>query len=236
MTKPLINTARAFSLALAFTACTPEVIDDSDDTDVVDVNKSPIAVDDQASTKTQEPVELWLTVNDSDPNEDELIVSAIVQPDNGFVEILSGEERIEYTSSADFIGIDSFEYTVSDQQGGTDQGEVTINVEELPPDPTIVITSPADGQDVDGTDVQIEFQVDGCNVSSPSQDADGCHIHNYLDGALFQDDPSHYSDAPFTISIAEPGSYVFTLVLAVNTGSDANMDPEISDSVTFEVE
>jgi len=217
---------------------TPDAGDDGDAGDAAPVNQPPVAVDDTAETTSAELVEIWLTSNDSDPEDDALAVTEIVQPENGFVEILLGEERVEYTSEAGFVGVDTFEYTVSDGNGGTDQGSVSVNVEAgvvL----TLEITSPIDAEVVEGPDVRIEFEVGGCTVTRPAVDAAGCHVHKFLDGAEYSDADGtgfgHYSPVPFTITPISEGEHEFTLELISNDGTDLPVDPYVADSVTFTV-
>lgn len=212
--------------------------DDPDAGDAGAVNAPPVAVDDTAETETRELVEIWLTANDTDDDDDVLMVSEIVQPEDGFVEILLGEERVAYTSVAGFAGTDTFDYTVADGNGGTDQGTVTVNVEAgvvL----TLEITAPDEGEIVEGPDVRISFEVEGCSVTRPSADAAGCHVHKFLDGAEYADEDGtgfgHYSPVPFTISPISEGEHEFTLELISNDGTDLPVEPVVSDSVTFEV-
>ena len=57
---------------LAISACAEEPATE-DETPNEEVNEAPIAVADWAETRSAQPVEIWLTANDSDPNEgDEL--------------------------------------------------------------------------------------------------------------------------------------------------------------------
>lgn len=65
--------------------------------------------------------------NDSDADGDDLSTSISVAPSNGSV-TLSGNSYT-YTPNADFVGSDSFNYLVSDGNGGTDSALVTITVE-----------------------------------------------------------------------------------------------------------
>jgi hypothetical protein len=201
-----------------------------------EANQAPIAVDDSAVTRTEQIVEIDVTDNDSDPNRgDRLIVAEITQPAHGFVRILGGEKRVSYQSAADFVGVDQFTYTVSDELGLTDTANVAVNVQALP---TIVITAPVEGSRVEGPTVTVSFEVDGCPITRPSANPDGCHLHRYLDGAGYSDETSslgHYDPTPFQISPLADGDHQFTLVLAVNDGSDQAMEPRVEAIVNFRV-
>ncbi len=202
-----------------------------------EVNEAPVAVDDAASVFTNQSITIDLTRNDDDPNQvDSLFVSEIVQPANGLVEIESDDDVV-YTSLNDYIGIDSFTYTVSDEGGLTDEANVTVNVQEAP---TLVITGPEEASTVTGPDVAVTFEVVGCAVSSPSADEDGCHVHKYLNGAQYSDPDGsgfgHYSADSFSITPLAAGTHEFELVLIKNDGSDQPYLPQIDDSVSFLVE
>ena len=67
-----------------------------------------------------------LTVNDSDPDGDSLVITSVTQPSNGYVVILSASSvRVTGNSS----GNSSFTYTISDGNGGTDTGTVYVTVQ-----------------------------------------------------------------------------------------------------------
>ncbi len=54
-----------------------------------------------------------------------LTVTAVTQGANGTVAITGGGTGVSYTPNADFFGADSFTYTISDGNGGTDTATVT---------------------------------------------------------------------------------------------------------------
>ncbi|SFU17467.1 Ig-like domain-containing protein [Mesorhizobium sp. YR577] len=64
---------------------------------------------------------------DSDPDGDPLSASLVTQPANGSV-VLNANGTFTYIPSADFNGVDSFTYRISDGNGGFDTATVTINV------------------------------------------------------------------------------------------------------------
>jgi hypothetical protein len=117
--------------------------------------------------------------------------------------------------------------------------EVRINV-ELPEEEerTLIILTPTDDEEVSSADVEISFEVTGCDVARPSEDRAGCHIHKYLDGATYSLDSGgygHYTADPFTMADLAPGEHTVRLVLITNDGSDDAYEPEISDLVNFTV-
>ena len=97
-------------------------------------NDDPVATDDEV-TVMEDAVDFEIDVldNDSfDPDvEETLTISAFDQPSGGGQLTLSSDSRsLLYTPPADFFGTSTFTYTVSDGNGGTDEGLVTITVVE----------------------------------------------------------------------------------------------------------
>lgn len=110
-----------------------------DDVEVTDVagapgncNEPPLAVDDHALTDAETPVTIPVLANDGDPNNDSLTVTEVSAPAHGTAEASEGGSAVTYTPAAGFSGQDAFDYTVSDGNGGTDVGGVTVEVRALP--------------------------------------------------------------------------------------------------------
>ncbi len=97
------------------------------------LNALPIANDDIASTDEDAVLMVsaanGLLLNDSDPDNDSLtvITSPITEPTNGLL-ILSADGSFSYTPNANYAGVDSFIYTISDGNGGSAQATVSITV------------------------------------------------------------------------------------------------------------
>ncbi len=89
-------------------------------------NNPPTAVNDSTRINLDIGVRtLNLVYNDTDPDGDVLTVTAVTQPWNATVTIQSGGTVLIL---ADWVGSDTFEYTVSDGNGGTDTGIVSVVV------------------------------------------------------------------------------------------------------------
>ncbi len=88
-------------------------------------NQSPITLADSATTTAGNAITINILVNDSDPNNDPLTITSVSKPQFGTATI-SGTSVI-YTPN-NFAGTDTFSYVVSDGQGGTAVGSVTVTV------------------------------------------------------------------------------------------------------------
>jgi len=94
------------------------------------VNSDPVANNDTASVKAGESITVSALTNDSDPDGDSLEIISIGSTVKGITEIIEcdTECRIVYTANADAEGSETFEYTISDGNGGTDSGIVTVDI------------------------------------------------------------------------------------------------------------
>ncbi|MEZ4887550.1 MAG: Ig-like domain-containing protein [Chitinophagales bacterium] len=126
------------SFGLCDTALVVVTITEADD------NQAPIAVDDNATTTPNTPIDIPILDNDSDPDGDELaIITFSLQPSNGFVSINSEGTGIVYTPNEDFEGVDTLEYVICDPDGLCDTALVIITIVE-PPFPIIADTTDED--------------------------------------------------------------------------------------------
>lgn len=90
-------------------------------------NDDPEPADDEVGVTEDVATIVDVLANDVDPDGGELTVTAVEEPDHGTATIRPGE-GVRYEPDPDFNGTDGFEYTVSDGQGGTELGEVTVVV------------------------------------------------------------------------------------------------------------
>jgi hypothetical protein len=107
----------------------------------VQPNRPPSAEDDQATTDEDTPVGIAVLGNDEDLDGDTLTVTGTGAPSNGSV-TTEADNTLSYTPGADFNGTDSFSYTISDGNGGTDTATVSVTVAPVDDAPEAV----ADGR------------------------------------------------------------------------------------------
>jgi hypothetical protein len=96
---------------------------------VTPVNDAPVAVDDSYSTNEDTALVIAaaaLTANDTDVEGGALSVTSVQGAVNGTVSLVAG--TITFTPTANYAGPASFTYTVSDGNGGSATGIVTISV------------------------------------------------------------------------------------------------------------
>lgn len=108
---------------------------------VAPANDAPVAVDDAVSAVEDTVLNsaIDLDANDYDVDEDALsVVAGTFETANGGQLVLSSDGTYTYTPAANFNGVDSVNYTVTDGEL-TDVGTLTINVAAVDDTPPIVI-------------------------------------------------------------------------------------------------
>jgi hypothetical protein len=99
-------------------------------------NTAPVATDDSGySVSRNSSITLSiasLVANDTDANGDSLTISAVGGAVNGSVVLNAQTGTIVFTPSANYSGSASFTYTLSDGRGGSDQGAVSLTVQNAP--------------------------------------------------------------------------------------------------------
>jgi hypothetical protein len=126
------NTAANFNGSTSFSYTIDDGNGNSDTAvvtvNVIPVNDDPIAVGDSATTTSGTPVAINVLGNDVDVDGDALTVTAVTAPANGTT-VINADSTITYTSTTDFTGgIVTFDYTVSDGNGGLDAATVGVDV------------------------------------------------------------------------------------------------------------
>jgi large repetitive protein len=122
----------------------------------------PVAVDDALNTARGTPGDVDVLANDSDPDGDPLSIPSWTQGAEGTV-VCTGSVCSYTPDDPGFVGVDSFDYTVADGNGGTDVGTVLVDV-------TYTNAQPVAGDDILTTDEDEAGQVD---VLANDEDEDG---------------------------------------------------------------
>ena len=91
----------------------------------------PIAVKDNAFTLINNSIKVAVLENDSDLDGDQINILSFKQPVNGNVSMNTGDMFISYFPDEDFTGIDTFEYTIIDDNQETSTTEVNIFVFDI---------------------------------------------------------------------------------------------------------
>ncbi|MEC7761485.1 MAG: Ig-like domain-containing protein, partial [Pseudomonadota bacterium] len=165
--------------------------------------------------------------NDSDPDGDDLSVIINTRPKHGTLTI-DADGNYSYRPHADYNGTDSFTYTVSDGNGGTDTATVTFTVTPVNDDPvatpetltvaedgSAVVYPSFDTTDVDGDEVFISDFGQGAN-GTVTEDGEG--------GLVYTPNADFNGSDSFTYTVSDGNGGTDTETVSV-TVTPVNDDP-----------
>ena len=167
------------------------------DVTVTPVNDAPSAVDDTVTTPEDQAVSIDLTTLTDDVDEDALVIDSLGTPGQG--EVTASGLDLTYTPTLDGNGTDTFSFTVSDPDGATASGTITVQVQPVQDapvaqddafvaDPIIPLAAPsgallANDFDVDGEDLTVVPGLTAQGLGLVIVSADGSFV--YTPPALF---------------------------------------------------
>lgn len=103
---------------------------------VLPVNDPPAAVPDLAITSEDQPIEIDILANDTDPDGEPVVMVDFGQPENGKL-VRSTEGVMLYTPNRDYHGMDSFTYKVRDPHRAETESTVNVMVKSVNDPPTV---------------------------------------------------------------------------------------------------
>jgi len=94
------------------------------------VNHPPVALDDHAATRAGRPVLIYPLTNDSDPDDDVLIITPLepLPAGEGTATVVADGEAIQFTPGPGQLGTVKFPYTISDGRGGTASAQIIVDI------------------------------------------------------------------------------------------------------------
>lgn len=100
------------------------------------VNNAPVAANDSGVTNFNTAATIAVLANDSDPDGDVLHVSGLTNVVNGSAVLNAAATAVVFTPAANFSGLASFSYGITDGRGGSATASVTITVNPPATSPT----------------------------------------------------------------------------------------------------
>lgn len=211
---------------------------------VQSVNDNPVAVKDLYTTTEDNVLTIpasGVLFNDSDVDGDPLSVVILSGPDHGLA-TLSPNGALSYTPNADYNGLDTIRYTVSDGNGGTATGLIVITVSTVNDNPVgtndfystnedAVLNVPVTGVLANDSDVDGDALTASSVVSLPSngtvtQNPNGSF--SYTPNANFKGTDSY----DYLLSDGKGGTDTVTVFITVNSVNDAPVANSDSYNVT----
>jgi hypothetical protein len=185
-------------------------------------NNCPTAGDDAATTEENEPVQISVLANDSDPDGDALTVTGTSDPPNGNA-VANPDNTVTYTPDANFIGNDSFTYTITDGRGCNKTATVTVSVTEPvnhPPDAVDDMATTQENTAVTINVVANDTDSDGhsLTVTNVTDPPNGTATNNNNGTVTYTPDSGFVGSDSFayTISDGNGGSDTATVTVTVN--------------------
>ena len=93
-------------------------------------NGAPVANNDSDSTDENTAATINVLANDNDPDGDALSVTSVTNPPGGSA-ANNGDGTVTYTPDLDYVGTDTFQYTISDGKGASDTATVSVEVRDV---------------------------------------------------------------------------------------------------------
>lgn len=181
-------------------------------------NQPPDARDDTASTEKNTPKVINVLANDSDPDGNPLTVTGATDPPNGSV-VINPDQTITYTPDANFVGTDSFQYTISDGNGGADTARVTVQVNQ-DQDPTAC-------NEIDDSEKAVEYKGGWHRRSNPAASNGGYHRRMGSQGG-------GNGSTPIARLVFQGNSITFFYVMSNNGGTgDVYIDGTKQETLSF---
>jgi hypothetical protein len=178
---------------------------------VAAVNDNPVAVADSATTDEDTPVTVDVVFNDTDIDGDTLTLQSADNAAHGTVAVVNG--RAVFTPAADYHGPASFDYVVSDGQGGTANGSVSVTVQSTNDAPVAVADSATTNEDTPVT-VDVVF-------NDSDNDGDSLSLEG-VNGAAHGTVAVVNGKAVFTPEANYNGPASFSYVVTDGQGGTAN--------------
>ena len=188
-------------------------------------NYPPVAMDDMYQNVTAStPTNLMVRSNDSDPNGDPITIISVTTPTNGTATIASGGTHVIFTGNAGYSS-SSFQYTISDGQGGTDTATVSVfapqNWPPLAGDDLIYGVSTTTATTIYPLDNDSDPENGTLTIVSITQPAHGtANINAGGTSITFTPSESFVSDG-FQYTIQDPGGQTDTATIALFNNQNA---------------
>lgn len=191
-------------------------------------NTAPVAGPDAATLPEDSTVVIDVLGNDQDVDGDPITVVAVTSPQHGKA-VLAVGNKISYTPSPDFNGIDSFRYTISDGRTGTAIGNVSITVQPAPdaPRPQDDTASVRAGISTAVDVLANDMEVDGekLTINSVTNPSHGIATITTSGQILYAPDADYQGTDSFTYSVSDPTGLTATARVTLDVRSVSSADP-----------
>ncbi|PUB83518.1 MAG: hypothetical protein DBP02_11345 [gamma proteobacterium symbiont of Ctena orbiculata] len=174
------------------------------------------AVDDTASTSANTSVTINVLANDTGTG---LSVSSLGTASNGSV-VDNGNGTLTYTPNVDFVGVDSFTYTITDGQSTLGTATVTIDVTATAP-----ITNATDDTAFTVTDLAVSINVlandtgSGISIYSVGTPSNGTAVNNSNGTITYTPNSGFEGVDSFSYTIIDTSDVTASATVTVSVGA-----------------
>jgi hypothetical protein len=177
---------------------------------------APDARDDSDTTHEDVARTINVLANDRDGDLDPLRIHEVSDPLHGTVTIAADGKTVLYTPDEDWAGTETFEYCITDDNGGEDSAVVTVTVIPVadPPDIDIEVLDPLAGDPV--TRVRLK-------VTSTQSDADGSEFIDRISYGAIPGNITVTADGELNPA-GQPDQLVSYVTLDLPLNVDTNFD------------
>jgi CshA-type fibril repeat protein len=200
---------------------------------IAPANDAPDAVNDAIATAEDTPVVVSVLANDSDPDGDALTVTSATAS-NGSVSI-NPDGTLLYAPNANFNGVDTISYSISDGNGGTDTASVTVIVSPANDAPVARddAASTAENTPVTVTVLANDVDVDGDPLTVTSAAAANGSVVINADGTLTYTPNAGYNGIDtISYAISDGNGGTDTATVTVNVAFVNDAPDAVNDAAT----
>ncbi|MFN5538738.1 MAG: Ig-like domain-containing protein, partial [Candidatus Melainabacteria bacterium] len=203
------------------------------------INDPPVAVNDSSTTAEDTPITINVLANDLDPdivtNGDVISIQSVGTPTNGTAVISAGQ--ILYTPKANFNGVDSFTYIITDKAGLTSTATVNLTINPVNDPPVAVNDSVVTNEDTpitinvlaNDTDPDIATNADVISIQSVGTPSNGTAVIS--SGQIkYTPNLNYFGTDSFTYTITDKVGLTSTATVDVTINSINDPPVAVNDS------
>ena len=197
-------------------------------------NTAPVAVSDSTQTQCGNPVTINVLGNDTDADTDALTITSFTQPTNGTVTRGANGQLIYTPNSTEACGIDdSFTYTISDGNGGTSTGDVTVTVDPAEDNDVKAANDSATTDEGEAVTINVLGNDDADATITRVVTAPGNGSATIVDGQIVYTPNAGFSgEDTFTYEVTDPQGNKTTATVTVTVNDVDNDVKAANDSAT----
>ncbi|MEW5852151.1 MAG: tandem-95 repeat protein [Myxococcota bacterium] len=204
---------------------------------VAAVNDTPVATADSATTDEDVSVTVQVLVNDVGLGDAPVVVSVGTPPANGAV-VVNVDNSITYTPGADNVGLDSFVYVVTDDDGETASASVDLTINPI--NDTPVATNDVDAVPEEGTVTTAVLANDSglgdqpVLVSITTPPAVGSAVVNGDNTVTFTAPANFNGQVTYTYEVRDSDGELASAQVTVDVGAVDDVPVAVADNATLD--